>query len=99
MPNHKCFKNWSSLSCSLESDIIVEGFNQSETMHGLRYIWMVGDGDSSVYLSVTLNVSYGLGMNKVEFANHAIKCFMLAKENAGYSGKHGAILVNMVLFR
>ena len=94
VPNHKCFKNWSSSSCSLESDIIVEGFNQSETMHGLRYIWMVGDGDSSVYLSVTLNVSYGLGVHKVECANHAIKCFRsglekLAKENAGYSGKHG----------
>ena len=77
----------------------MEGFNQSETMPDLRYIWMVGDGDSSVYLSVTLNFSYGLGVNLVECANHAIKCFTLAKENAGYSGKHGAFLVNMVLFR
>ena len=55
---------------------------------------MVGDGDLSVYLSVTLNVSYGLGVHKVECANHAIKCFRsglekLAKENAGYSSKHG----------
>ena len=31
---HKCFKNWTNSSCSMESDIIVEGFNRSESMHG-----------------------------------------------------------------
>ncbi|XP_065906075.1 uncharacterized protein [Dysidea avara] len=78
----------------METDIIVEGFKKSEAMHGLRYIYMIGDGDSSVYLSVTINVPYGLGVHKVECANHAIKCFRsglekITKENAGYSGKHG----------
>ena len=91
---HLYFKNWSQSSCSMETDIIVEGFKKSEAMHGLRYIYMIGDGDSSVYLSVTINVPYGLGVHKVECANHAIKCFRsglekIAKENAGYSGKHG----------
>ena len=43
----------------MESDIIVEGFKLSESMHGLRYIWMIGDGDSSVHHSVLISVPYG----------------------------------------
>jgi len=39
-PRHQCFKNWSGSSCSMESDIIVEGFSHSVQMHGLRYMWL-----------------------------------------------------------
>ena len=49
-PKHHCFKNWSGSSCSMETNIILEGFLQPETMHGLRYKWLIGDGDSSVYM-------------------------------------------------
>ena len=35
----------------MEADIILEGFHQSENMHGLRYLWLIGDGDSSVYVT------------------------------------------------
>jgi len=42
---YSCYKNWSQSSCFMETDIIVEGFLQSEEMHGLQYRWMIGDGD------------------------------------------------------
>jgi len=49
--NHSCFKNWSQSSCSMESDVIMEGFLRSEKMHGLQHMWMIGDGGSSVHHS------------------------------------------------
>lgn len=78
----------------MESDIIVEGFRCSERMHGLRYMWMIGDGDSSVYSSVCIGVPYGRMVEKVECTNHAIKCYRsalekLAKENSHFSGREG----------
>ena len=33
---HCCFKNWTESSTAMESDIIVEGFNLSKCMYGLR---------------------------------------------------------------
>ena len=62
----------------MEADIILEGFWQSENMHGLRlrYLWLIGDGDSSVYHSVVTGVpSYGREIAKVECANNAVKCY------------------------
>ena len=45
-------------------------------MHGLRYLCLIGDGDSSVYHSVVTRVpTYGRDITKVECANHAVKCF------------------------
>ena len=76
VPPHQCYRNWSGSSCSMEADIILEGFRQSEIMHGLRYLWLIGDGDSSVYHSVVTGVpSYGRDITKVECANHAVKCY------------------------
>uniref|UniRef100_A0A2S2R0S1 Mutator-like transposase domain-containing protein n=1 Tax=Sipha flava TaxID=143950 RepID=A0A2S2R0S1_9HEMI len=43
--SHRCFKNWDGTSTSMESDIILEGFNQSITMHNLIYHKLIGDGD------------------------------------------------------
>ena len=34
---HECFKKWSALSSSMEMDILLEGFCQSEQQHGVRY--------------------------------------------------------------
>ena len=95
IPTHHCYRNWSGSSCSMESDIILEGFRQSEEMHGLRYLWLIGDGDSSVYHGVVTGVpSYGRDITKVECANHAIKCYRnrleaLCNDKPGYRGKHG----------
>ena len=49
---HTCYKNWDSDSLSMESDIILEGFKEAESSHGLRYMRIIGDGDSSVYARI-----------------------------------------------
>ena len=92
--SHTCFKNWSGTSCGMELDIITEGFQRSEQMHKLRFTQLVGDGDSSVFYSVALNVTYGRRVKKVECANHAIKCYRshleaLLKDNPQYQGRGG----------
>ena len=79
----------------MEPDIILEGFRLSEEMHGLRYLWLIGDGDSSVYHSVVTGVpSYGKDITKVECANHAVKCYRnrleaLCNNKPDYRGKYG----------
>ena len=45
-----CFKNWSGSYTAKKADIIVAGFLQSEAMHAVRYMKVVGGGDSSVYI-------------------------------------------------
>lgn len=62
----------------MESDIIIEGFNQSEAMHGVRYAEFIGDGDSSVYKNILSYVSYGRSVRKIECANHVTKCYTSA---------------------
>ena len=47
--SHQYYRNWSSTSCGMEASIIAEGFQLSEQMHGARYLWFIGDGDSSMY--------------------------------------------------
>ena len=43
-------------------------------MHVLRYLWLVGDGDISVYHSVVTGVlSYGHDITKDECTNHTVK--------------------------
>ncbi|KAJ8873022.1 hypothetical protein PR048_026638 [Dryococelus australis] len=56
----KYYKNWSSCSFSMESDILVEGFKASEKTHGLRYFKYIVDGDSSVQKEISERVPYGL---------------------------------------
>ncbi|KAJ8871889.1 hypothetical protein PR048_028229 [Dryococelus australis] len=73
-PNvHNCYKNWSSCSFSMESDILVEGFKASEKTHGLRYLNYIGDGNSSVQKAITERVPYDLQVVKTECTNHPSK--------------------------
>ena len=92
--SHECYKNWSGLSSSMESDIILEGFCKAEQQHGLRYINFIGDGDSSVHTMLISGVSgWGHAISKQECANHAVKCYRsslenLAKDKPQYKGRH-----------
>ncbi len=92
--------NWVGSSSSMETDIIVQGFNETESKYGLRYTKFVWDGDSSVYPSLITGVAqWGHTILKIECANHAIKCYRgalekLAQENAHYRGK-GKLTNNM----
>ena len=72
---HVCYRNWSGSSGAMESNMIAEGFNQSEATHGVRYMRLVGDGDSSVMSTVRQNVPYGPFVEKIECANHACKSY------------------------
>ena len=92
--DHTCFKDWSGSSCAMEPDIITKKFQHSEEMHLLRYMQLIGDGDSSVIHSVAINVAYGRHVKKVECTNHAVKCYRshleaLLKNNPQYQGRGG----------
>lgn len=85
---HKCYKNWDKASTAMEADIIVQGFQVSEEVHGLQYRILVGDGDSSVYHQVMTQVQYGYLVQKSECANHVVRnytsrLYKLRGENSG----------------
>lgn len=73
MPEHTCFKNYEGPSTGMESTILVEGFQKSQEMHGVKYLQFVGDGDSSVFAQLREKVSYGRQIKKIECKNHVIK--------------------------
>ena len=70
---HTCYKNWTGSSSAMETDILVCGFNAAEHMHGVRYMCVVGGGDSSVIANIQQYVPIWGPM--VECANHSIKCY------------------------
>ena len=74
-------------------------------MHGLKYHWLVGDGDSSVYhRRVTGVQSYGHDVIKVECANHTVKCYQnwleaLCNDKPLYCGKYGLYGLTQAMIR
>ena len=93
-PKHRCYRNWAGSSVAMETDIVVEGFCQSEHSYGLRYMRVIGDGDSSVMATIRTAVPYGMFVEKLECANHACKCYRnrleaLAKDHPEFRGKGG----------
>lgn len=74
IPTHICYKNWNGSSTAMEADVIVEGFKQAESTHGVRYMRMIGDGDSSVLNQVHMRVTeWGSYVKKIECVNHVLK--------------------------
>ena len=55
-PTHECFKNWNQSAQSMKADIILEGFLSCKSVHGLRYMRIIADGDSSVYSTIQQTV-------------------------------------------
>ena len=91
-PQHKCYKNWSGTSASMEADIVSEGFRLSEKHHGIRYMRVTADGDSSMMATLIQTVPYGPFVQKIECANHACKAYRsslekLAKDHPQFTGK------------
>ena len=92
---HDCYKNWDQSSSQMETDILLEGFQQAKVTHGLRYTLFVDDRDSSVYPSLIDGVAgWGRAIKKQECVNHACKCYMagleaLVKQNPTYKRKGG----------
>ena len=59
----------------METDIVSEGFCLSEKNHGVRYMRVTADGDSSVMCTLIQSVPYGPFIQKIECAKHACKCY------------------------
>lgn len=70
---HTCYKNWTESAPAMEANMVVEGFNLSQEMHGVKYGKFIGDGDSSVFAHIQQKVSYGHEVKKLECTNHALK--------------------------
>ena len=79
-PEHTCYRNWDGSSSAMETDIIVEGFKKCTQQHGIKYTKFIGDGDSSVYPTLISSVPWGYTIEKMECANHAVKCYRTALE-------------------
>ena len=78
-PDNDCQKDWDGLSSSMETDLILQGFKQVDE-YGLRYTKFIGD--SSVFPTLVAQVPvWGHAIEKIECANHAIKCYWSALEN------------------
>jgi hypothetical protein len=75
IPEHNCHKNWYGTSTAMESQIILEGFNKSLEMHGVKFSKIIGDGDSSVYKKIKENKPYGPSffIEKIECRNHLLR--------------------------
>ncbi|KAF4528233.1 hypothetical protein B566_EDAN016008 [Ephemera danica] len=71
---HECSKNYDGPSTAMEWNIIVNGFNCSKEVHGLRYKFFIADGDANVLHQVKLQCSYGRSVRKIECANHKVRC-------------------------
>ena len=82
-------------SSEIETDIILEGFKQSEQVHAVRYKRFVGDGDGSMYPTLIDNVpEWGWYIEKLECAKHVCKCYRsglekLAQDKPLYKGRGG----------
>ncbi|VDI15012.1 Hypothetical predicted protein [Mytilus galloprovincialis] len=78
----------------MESDVILQGFLEAEKKHGVRYMRVVGDGDSSVFAKIREEVpGLGRSVKKEECANHVSKCYRsnlekLVTDNRLYKGRH-----------
>ena len=91
-PEHTCFKNWDGSSSAMETDIIVEGFKMCVQQHGVKYSKFIGDGDSSVRHALVSSIPWGFAIEKIECANHAVKCFRthletVVVDNPRYKGR------------
>lgn len=83
---HECFKNRDKPSTAMEVSIILEGFMRSVEMHNLKYVYLIGDGDSSVTKKLIEARPYGSKLvQKIECCNHTyfeifvLNCVILHK--------------------
>ncbi|KAJ8873443.1 hypothetical protein PR048_024260 [Dryococelus australis] len=71
--SHKCAKNWSGSSASMEQNVIVEVIFLSIGMHGLVYCHLIADGDCSVHGKLMDAMSYWT----TQCARKANRCYVL----------------------
>ncbi len=90
---HDCGKNWDKSSQAMEAQIFLEAFSEAEQVHGVRYMYLIGDGDSNTLpLLVAEGPHWCREITKIECANHACKCLRsnlekLVENKPQYKGK------------
>ncbi len=101
-PQHDCFKNWSQSSQAMEAAIFLDAFSQCEAVHGLRYLKVIGDGDSSTMpLLLTEGPTWCRDIEKIECANHSVKCLRaalerLVEDKPHYKGRNRLTKLKMI---
>lgn len=71
---HKCTKNHSGSSTSMEQAILVDGFKNSIRDRNLIYNILIADGDSSTYKSILESRPYpDIPIQKIECTNHLLR--------------------------
>lgn len=71
---HKCYKNFTGSSSSMESAALVEGFKTSLDTHGLIYEKLISDGDSSTIKKILSSNPYkNIKVEKIECRNHLLR--------------------------
>lgn len=77
---HKCTKNHTGSSTSMEQAILVESFKHSVEKRGLIYNTLIADGDASTYKNILESrpypdTAYGLDIpvQKIECTNHLLR--------------------------
>lgn len=53
-----CTLNHKGSSGKMEVDAVVEMFKRSETLHGVKYVNYIGDGDSKTYTGIVNAAPY-----------------------------------------
>ena len=61
---HECLQNWNESSQSMETANILEGFLDCEEKHGVRFMNLIGDGDSLVYTNIVKMFQFGAPTSK-----------------------------------
>lgn len=70
-PEHVCTKNFTGPSSEMEWHSILEGFQCSFELHGIRYMKVIADGDSGTYQKLLEHKPYGdRCILKYECRNH-----------------------------
>ncbi len=73
-PPHTCYKNWDESSAVMEPGIMVELFLNGKKRHGLLYLKVIWDGDSSVLHHLRTRIpGWGADIEKMECCNHVCK--------------------------
>lgn len=69
----ECVKNYEGASGGMESQAAVTIFHRSELKRQVRYVKMLGDGDSKAYLCVKDSAPYDIEVEKLECVGHVEK--------------------------
>lgn len=76
---HTCNRNYSGPSTGIESQLILEAFENSEKDYGVRYYRLIADGDSKTYKILDEAKIYRnptLKIEKIECILHLYRCAM-----------------------